>query len=173
MKEREIQLLKNLQKKLKEWEIDSLYRDSSKEQIPTDILTGLITEFGNSQEEVLAEFFFMPEVDGQEADGLYFHSVITLSERVTEDMLPSLYEATAILNCFAETGTFAVTKAGNTLIYRNSVAMPPTIPDEDAAKLIEANTMFAINVSEQFIDALFKVADGRMSMEEFRGILPD
>ena len=60
MKEREIQLLKNLQKKLKEWEIDSLYRDSSKEQIPTDILTGLITEFGNSQEEVLAEFFFMP-----------------------------------------------------------------------------------------------------------------
>ena len=45
MKEREIQLLKNLQKKLKEWEIDSLYRDSSKEQIPTDILTGLITEF--------------------------------------------------------------------------------------------------------------------------------
>lgn len=51
--------------------------------------------------------------------------------------------------------------------------MPLTIPDEEAAKLIEANTMFAINVSEQFIDALFKVADGRMSMEEFRGILPD
>lgn len=90
-----------------------------------------------------------------------------------EDMLPSLYEATAILNYFAETGTFAVTKAGNTLIYRNSVAMPLTIPDEEAEKLIEANTMFAINVSEQFIDALFKVADGRMSMEEFRGILPD
>lgn len=33
--------------------------------------------------------------------------------------------------------------------------------------------MFAINVSEQFIDMLFKVADGRMSMEEFQGILPE
>ena len=173
MKEREIQLLKNLQKKLTEWEIDSLYRDSSTGEIPTDIVTALITEFGNSQDEVLAEFFFMPEVEGRESDGLYFHSVFTLTEDVTEEMLPRLYEATAILNCVTETGTFAVTKAGNTLIYRNSIAMPLDTPDDMAEKLMAANAMFAINVSEQFIDMLFKVADGRMSMEEFQGLLPN
>lgn len=173
MNERKIQLLKDLQKKLKEWEIDSLYRDSSTDEIPTDIVTALITEFGNGLDEVLAEFFFMPQIEGQEEDGLYFHSVFTLAENVTEEMLPRLYEAVSILNCFTETGTFAVTKDGSTLIYRNSIAMPLDIDDSAAEALIAANAMFAINVSEQFADALLKVTDGRMSMEEFRGILPD
>ncbi len=82
--------------------------------------------------------------------------------------VPRLYEAISILNCFTETGAFAVTKDGTTLIYRNSIAMPLDIDDSVAAELIAANAMFAI--SEQFTDALLKVTDGRMSMEEFRGI---
>lgn len=96
--------------------------------------------------------------------------VSLLFVQYVNNKVPRLYEAISILNCFTETEAFAVTKDGTTLIYRNSIAMPLDIDDSVAAELIAANAMFAINVSEQFTDALLKVTDGRMSMEEFRGI---
>lgn len=173
MKERKIQLLKKLQETLKEWEIASVYRDAEAETLPTDILTCLIDEFGNDLGDVMGEFFFMPKIEGREEDALYFNCVLTLTEDLMEPMLPNLYEAVGILNYFLETGAFAVNKTGEMLVYRNSIALPLEMDDEEALKLIVANVAFSLNVSEQFHDVLFRICNGRMSMEEFRGLLPE
>ena len=173
MKKRKIQLLKKLQETLKEWEIASVYRDAEAETLPTDILTCLIDEFGNDLGDVMGEFFFMPKIEGREEDALYFNCVLTLTEDLMEPMLPNLYEAVGILNYFLETGAFAVNKTGEMLVYRNSIALPLEMDDEEALKLIVANVAFSLNVSEQFHDVLFRICNGRMSMEEFRGLLPE
>lgn len=173
VKERKVQLLKQLQETLKEWEIASVYRDAEGETLPIDILTCLFDEFGNDLGDVMGEFFFMPKMEGREEDALYFNCVLTLTEDLMEPMLPNLYEAVGILNYYLETGAFAVNKAGEMLVYRNSLAVPLEMKDEDALELIAENVAYSVNVSEQFHDILFRVCDGRMSMEEFRGLLPD
>lgn len=172
MKERKAKLLKALQQRMKEWEIESVYRDAEEDQIPTDILTILLTEFGNSLEEIMGEFFFMPAIEGLEEDALRFNCILTLSEELDPMYLPMLYEATAILNYYTEAGTFAVNKAGGMLVYRNSIALPLETTDEEALELIAANTAFSFNVSEQFSEILLSISDGRMSIEELRELLP-
>lgn len=173
MKERKEKLLKMLQAKMKEWEIESVYRDGKEEALPTDILTVLVTEYGNGLEDVLGEFFFMPAIEGQPEDAFRFNCVFTLTEELDAQNLPDLYEAIGTLNYYTETGTFAVNKAGGMLVYRNSIALPAEMEDEAAMELIEANVAFSLNVSERFADLLLRVNDGRMSMREFRGLLPD
>lgn len=173
MNERKVQLLKKLQEQMKEWEMASVYRDSASENLPTDILTILINEFGNNMEDAMGEFFFMPAIEGREEDAFYFNCVLTLTENLTEERLPDLYEAIAILNYYTEAGTFAVSKAGDMLVYRNSIAVPLEMSDETALELISENIAFSLNASERFADVLFRVSDGRMSMEEFRGLFPE
>lgn len=172
MKERKVKLLKMLQERMKEWDIASVYRDSESEKLPIDILTTLIEDFGNSLEDAMGEFFFMPKIEGREEDALYFNSVLTLSENLTEEMLPALYEAISILNYYTESGTFAVNKDGDMLVYRNSVALPLEMSDETVFEMILANVAFSINVAERFSDLLLRVCDHRMSIEELRGMLP-
>lgn len=172
MKKRKIQLLKQLQERMNEWEIPSVYRDSEKEKLPTDILTTLITEFGNNMEDAMGEFFFMPEIEGRNEDALIFNCVLTLTENLAEGTLPDLYEAIALLNYFTESGAFAVNKEGDMLVYRNSIALPPEMSDEAALDMMLANTSFSINAAERFSDVLLGISDGRMSLEELKGMLP-
>lgn len=173
MKEKKVQLLKALQAKMKEWEIESVYRDGESEGIPMDILTILVNEFGSGLEDVLGEFFFMPEIEGIAEEALQFHCVFTLTEELIAQNLPELYEAIGLLNFYAEAGTFAVNKAGSMLVYRNSIVLPLEMDDETALELITTNIAASMNVSERFVDVIMRVNDGRMSMEEFRGLLPE
>lgn len=172
MKKRKEQLLKALQKRMKEWEIESVYRDGESEGIPMDILTILVNEFGNGLTDVMGEFFFMPEVEGIAEDALRFNCIFTLSEQLDTERLPELYEAIGLLNFYTEAGTFAVDKAGNMLVYRNSIVLSPELDDATALEQITINFAFSMNVSERFADVLVRVNDGRLSMEEFRGLLP-
>ena len=172
MKERKIQLLKSVQEKLKEWEITSLYRKSEEDNLPMDILTVLINDFGNGFDEVMGEFFFMPEVEGRIEDALCFHCVLTLSDTLMSETLSNLYEAIGTLNYVTETGQFAISRAGEMLVYRNSLALPLEMTDETDLELIMANVAFSLNVAEKFADIIARVNDGRMSIEEFRGLFP-
>lgn len=173
MKERKEKLLKALQQRMKEWEIESVYREAEEDQLPTDILTILLTEFGNSLEEIMGEFFFMPAIEGIEEDSLRFNCILTLSEELDPEYLPSLYEAATVLNYYTEAGTFAINKAGGMLVYRNSIALPLDTTDEEALELIAANTAFSFNVSEHFSEILLSISTGNMTVEELRELLPN
>lgn len=172
MIERKIQLLERIQEKLKEWEITSLYRKSEEENLPMDILTVLINDFGNGMDEVMGEFFFMPKVEGRVEDALCFHCVLTLTDAMIQETLPDIYEVISTLNYVTETGHFAISRAGGMLVYRNTLAMPLEVPDETDLELIMANIAFSLNEAEKFVDVIARVRDGRMSIEEFRGLFP-
>lgn len=172
MREKKEKLLKALQEKFGEWEIGAVYRNGEAEKLPMDILTILVTEYGNSLEDVMGEFFFMPEIEGQPEDVLRFNCIFTLTENLSAEQLPNLYEAAAILNYYTEAGTFAVNKAGGMLVYRNSIALPLDMEDEAALELIVTNVLFSMNVSERYVDILLQVNDGRMDIEDFRALLP-
>lgn len=173
MKEKKKELLKALQEKFGEWEIGTVYRDGEAEKLPMDILTVLVTEYGNSLEDVMGEFFFMPETEGQTEEILRFNCIFTLTENLEEKQLPDLYEAAGILNYYTEAGTFAVNKTGGMLVYRNSLALPAEMDTEKALELIVTNVLFSMNVSERFVDILLQVNDGRMDIEDFRALLPE
>ena len=172
MKERKTKLLKMLQERMREWEMASVYRDAQAQQLPTDILTTLITEFGNGLEDAMGEFFFLPELEGREEDALCFNCVLTLAEDLVEDYVPALYEAIALLNYYMEAGAFAVNKEKTLLAYRNSLALPIELGDEAALDMILANIAYSINVAERFSDLLVQISDGRMSVEELKDMLP-
>ena len=76
------------------------------------------------------------------------------------------------MNYYTEGGTFAVSKDGELLVYRNSVALPLEMSDETVFEMILANVAFSINVAERFSDLLLRVSDHRMSIKELRGMLP-
>lgn len=173
MKERKEKLLKMLQTELREWEIESVYRNGEEEELPADILTVLITEYGSNLDEVMGEFFFIPSIEGQQEDALRFNCVLTLTDELPSENLAGLHEAVATLNYYTEGGTFAVNKAGGMLVFRNSVVLPVEMEDAEVIKLIVANVAFSLNVSERFADVLLRVNDGRMSLREFRELLPD
>lgn len=172
MEEKKEMLLKKFQKMLDDLKFGTVYRDRKKETIPTDILTMIIPECGNDLVDIMAEFFFLPKMEGQEEEAFYFNSVMTLTENLTPEMLPALYEAIALANYYAGTGAFAVNKEGTTLVYRNSIAFFPDTEEEESMKQMETMTSYSLNAIERFLDILFKVCDGRMSMEEFRELLP-
>lgn len=172
MEERKKQILKCVQEKMKEWEIESLYRVGKEENLPMDILTILMNEFGNDLQDVLGEFFFLPKVEGRTEDALCFQCVLTLQEDLPEEMLPQFYEVVASLNYITEAGGFAISRSGRMLAYRNCLTLPLETADATVVELIMANITHSINVGEKFAGVIAAIRSERISMDEFRELFP-
>ena len=65
-KDRKRTILERLQAELTAEEVPAILRKKEEEDLPMDVLTVLLTEYGSRQDEVSGEFYFLPLANGAE-----------------------------------------------------------------------------------------------------------
>ena len=98
-KDRKRTILERLQAELTAEEVPAILRKKEEEDLPMDVLTVLLTEYGSRQDEVSGEFYFLPLANGAE-HVCYFSSVISLTETIDPQCLGAVCIAVAMINFY-------------------------------------------------------------------------
>ncbi len=137
---------------------------------PMDVLRVLVTEYGPSLTDVLAEYSFLPLGGPEEV--WYFSSVLTIKTDVPKDGASPLSGAISRLNFYLPYGGFCLSSDGSMLIYKSMTALRTDHDDDKLYEDIELSADTALLIPENYIDLLIRVADGRLLLNDFIESLP-
>ncbi len=170
-KERKRMILERLLKIFESEKVPAVLRKMDEEEgLQMDVLATLHTEFGNKEDEVMGEFYFLPLPDG--ADGVcYFSSVITLTETIDPLCLGAVCQVVAMLNFYLEYGAFAVNTEGNVLAYKMVTPIFTDMEDEQLYRTVDMNMAHALGVAEDYAGILIRLAEGDSSLPDVMELL--
>ena len=131
-----------------------------------DVLTAVLERFGEHLDTCMGEYFFRP-VEGDPDGGMRFCALISLKSDVPLDQVPELAFALSIVNFYLETGCFALNKATDLLVYKNTRTFhgdtPEEILGEECVRLMEE----AYETAAKYCTPLLALAEGSMGLEEY------
>ncbi len=131
-----------------------------------DVLTAILTRFGEHLDTCMGEYFFQP-VAGDPDQGQYFCAVISLKADVPLKQIPQLAFAVSITNFYLETGCFVLNKPTDLLAYRNTRTFRGDTPEEfllrDCVLVMEE----AREIASKYCTPLLALAEGSMTLEEY------
>ena len=131
-----------------------------------DVLTALHTRFGEHLDTCMGEYFFRP-VEGDPDEAQRFYALITLRSDVPLDNVPELAFAVSITNFYLETGCFALNKATDLLVYKNTRTFHGDTPEETLGKECVRLMEEAYETAVKYCTPLLALAEGSMGLEEY------
>ena len=170
-KDRKRTILERLQAELTAEEVPAIPRKKEEEDLPMDVLTVLLTEYGSRQDEVSGEFYFLPLANGAE-HVCYFSSVISLTETIDPQCLGAVCIAVAMINFYLEYGAYVVDAEGNLLAYKMVTPIFEEMDEEQFYATVDMNLAHALDAGEQFAGILLKLAEGACSLDDVMDLLP-
>ena len=150
----------------------ALYADEGKILHPElndqtlDVLTAVLTRFGEHLDTCLGEFFFRP-VDGDPDEGQYFTVLITLRNDIPVENVPELAYALGIINFYVETGCFTLNKPADLLVYKNTRIFAGDTHAETMIKDCVLLMESAYETASKYCTPVFALAEGSMGLMEF------
>lgn len=164
-------ILERLQTELASELIPVVLRKKEEEELPMDVLTVLLTEYGSRQDEASGEFYFLPLPNG--AEGVcYFSSVITLSESLDPLYLDAVCKAVAMINFYLEYGAYVVDVEGNILAYKMVTPIFESMDAEQFFATVDMNLAHALDAGEKFAGILMKLSEGACTLDDVMDLLP-
>lgn len=131
-----------------------------------DVLTALHTRFGEHLDTCMGEYFFRP-LEGDPDEAQRFCTLITLRGEVPLDNVPELAFAASITNFYLETGCFALDKAAELLVYKNTRTFYGDTPEEvlgqECVRLMEES----YETAAKYCTPLLALAEGSMGLEDY------
>ena len=131
-----------------------------------DALTAVLERFGEHLDTCMGEYFFRP-VEGDPDGSMRFCALISLKSDIPLDQVPELAFALSIANFYLETGCFALNKATDLLVYKNTRTFHGDTPEEilstECVRLMEETYETAV----KYCTPLLALAEGSMGLEEY------
>lgn len=152
--------------RLNDMEIAAVYRHKGEDDVPMNIVSCMIDEYGLLGDDVLGEFFFTPQESCPE-EVQYFNCVITLMEEFSEDSIYDLCAAVALVNFYLQFGSFSIELANRQLVYKLSVPLPSDLDKEQLLKQADMLAAQGMNMGERYADRFTKLSNGDISIDEF------
>lgn len=166
------ELLLALKKDFEEVEIPVTLQDAQEENLPMDILSSLHLDYGHGQHEVMGEYYFFP-VPQEEVSTHYFSTMINLENEIHQECLSQLREAVSALNFYIQCGSFVVNPSGTLLGFRFITPIPVNFSFDQALELMNLNVGHSLELAEHHVDDLIRVAQGKLSLQDFMFQMPD
>ncbi len=135
-----------------------------------EILTVLFDELGVGPDEAVGEFFFYPLGSEDDVTGI-LGCVFTIADEINQAVLPQLYEAISILNFHILTGSFAIDKDKNLLVYRQCVPYPLSMTEEMLYEFVNTVTGNATLILDRWMDMVLRIAEGEAGLEDILDVL--
>ena len=162
---RERELLKLLYRDMEEVELEPGYFEDAVPGSHTDMIRTFHEYYGEAEEGVYGEYYFMPSAPDEEA--YYFTAALTLVDEIKEECIPDLAEALSKLSFYMPVGTFCLNKTGQIVVYKVSEIIAADLDKEAAVDLMNRTATHAIAVPERYVIVLRQLATGNLSMEQF------
>lgn len=172
MKELQHKLLVALKQDFEEVEVPVTLRNAEGENLPMDILTTIHLDYGQGRHEVMGEYYFFP-MPQEDVSAHYFSTMLNLENEIRQDCLPQLREAVSALNFYLQCGSFVVNPSGTLLGFRFITPIPFNFSFEQALQLMNLNVGHSLELAEHHVDDLIRVAQGKLSLQDFMFQMPD
>lgn len=163
LKERE--LLKLLYKDMEEANFEPGYYEDAIPATHTDMIRTFHPYYGEAEEGVFGEYYFMPSLPDEEA--YYFTATLTLVEEINEECIPVLAEAISKMSFYMPVGTFCMNKPGEIVVYKVSEIIAADMDIKAAVDLMNRTSTHAIGVPERYVTVLRQLATGQLTLEQF------
>lgn len=162
-----IELLEQLKAQFEEHGVPVALRTPEDEpELPEPILTILHESMGIAETQpVTCEMLFLPKVDEDKA--YTFTIMFTLLDNVNNENLGTLMAASSMINFYMPFGAFVLNTIGGILVFKHALVIPEETGINTALKMIDAMVGRSMDLVDNQIDYFIRLADGRMSLEEF------
>ncbi len=151
------EILRDFESDLKEEMIPAILEEMGDDKFP--LLNVLLEDFILEGQTGRAEFFFLPNDDGDEIQ--VFTTIITVTEDLIEENLGELFKGIAGINMFVETGGFAVDFIEKRLIYKHGYEMPMPLDTESLKDIVDLTAGTSMQVAEEFGRYLIEINEGQ------------
>ncbi len=131
-----------------------------------DVLTAIMTRFGEHLDTCMGEFFFRP-VAGDPEGGQYFCAVLSLRGDIPLKRIPELAFAVSITNFYLETGCFALNKPTDLLAYRNTRTFRGDTSEESILRECVLLMEEAYEIAAKYCTPLLALAEGSMTLTDY------
>lgn len=160
----ERRVLKRIEEMFVQEDIATIYRPEGEGDVPTDILSCLLTEVGPTSEEIMGEYMFIP-TPPEVTEILYFSGVVTLAEEIDETYLPQIHQAINALNCMVPMGSFLL--SGTVLAYRLNAPILAKIGEDAVVSTVDELVAGGLDIATQYASSLLQVARGVEELQTF------
>ena len=128
------------------------------------IVRVILDEIGDPDDDAFGEYYFTPISEDDNVQ--YFNAIITITEDIPEDRLPSLYEVMSYINFTIPAGCFAIDKDHNFLSYRLTLPMPLSTGREQIYEFMNIAAGNSAAVTDAYMGVFTDIIKGRMSPGE-------
>lgn len=164
------ELLKQLKCIFEENKVACVVRTPEEESaLATIILTTLHRNMGNHNDEVMGEYFFMPQ---EESNDDYFTISLSITENLTDETYGLFSTASGVMNFFLPFGGFVVNRDITTLAYKYTVIIPADYTKEQAFQLIDKAVGGALDIVDNNIAILTDMEKGEATFDDFMELMP-
>lgn len=145
--------------------IPSILRTKEDTGMNLEILTVSYDELGLGEEEVLAEYFFMP-VNEEGFEKYIFNTVYTISDELLQGNIDDLFELISYINFMLPYGSFAINTEKTNLIYRLCSSVSANKKQDEIYEEMDYVVGNGVRVIDSFVDMLVKVMKGELPLDE-------
>ena len=139
------------------------------EELQIDTLTVLLEEFVMEGLESAGKFFFIPT--GKEDDIQIFSNVITIMEELSDENLPELMSALAMVNGYTPVGCFTLDAVDRTLVYRHNYELPLELDNDTLKSFVDLSMSAALRTVEKMGYLLVQVNEGERKAMDVLDVL--
>lgn len=140
------------------------------EGLPTYILSVLLGEIGEMNNEVFGEMYFLPTpYEHPEAD--IFTVVYNIEAEISNDYFECLEKAVNAMNFYLPIGAAVLDKKRGILSFKYASMIPRRFEKDDFYRTMRIAAKYALIYIEPFVDALVDMSRGFMDIEGFYSYL--
>lgn len=167
--ERQKNILNQLHELFKNLEMETELSTASENGI-ADILITEHQEVGMRGDEVLGEYYFLPDPAPEQA-----FSSLVMTETILDDMTPEhapdVVCAISRLNLLLPMGAFVVDEESGTVSYRNTVLLRAEDSEDGVFEMVRYGIAVALEIVHRWMDPLMSLAYGNIEFKDFLEIL--
>lgn len=167
--ERQKNILNQLQELFENLEMETELSPVSENGI-ADILIAEHREVGMRGDEVLGEYYFLPDPSPEQAFSSLV-TTVTIVDDMTPEHAPDVVCAVSKLNLLLPAGAFVVDEGSGTVSYRNTVLLRAEDSDDGVFEMVRYGITLAIEIVHRWMDPLMSLAYGNIEFKDFLGIL--
>jgi|GEM_PF-4221204 len=147
-----------------------LLKKSEKNGIPVDVVSVLYSEYGNGDEEVKVDLFFLP-ISNASDDTKYYATVINIAEDILPDYKEDLIHIVSILNFLTPFGSYVISPDGDALSYKMVTPIRGEISEKELTDQVNLLTANALDMAERYVGVLQKFVKGKANINDIAGLL--
>ena len=167
--EKQRRVLAQMKELFESLEMETEYSPVSDNGI-ADIVIAEHREVGQNGDEVLGEYYFLPD----QAPDLELSSFM-ISQTILDDMKETQAEdvirAVSRLNLFVPIGNFLVDERNGIISYHHAVLLKAETPEDQMYEMARYSVAVSVEIVHRWMDPLMSLAYGNMELKDFLEIL--